>query len=111
MAGLCDAPRSGQPGRHKDEQIQAVLDATLNRRPKHAMHWSVRSLSQELGIARDFMHRVWRAFGLKPRLSHSFNLSTDGHFVQKVRDVVRLYLDPPDKAPVLCDDEKSQIQT
>ena len=82
----------------------------LNRRPVNATHWSVRSLSAELGVPRDFVHRVWRGFGLKPHLSHSFKLSTDPHFVAKVRDVVGLYLDPPDKALVLCVDEKSQIQ-
>ena len=110
LAGLSDAPRTGQPRRHGDEQVQEVLDATLNRRPGNATHWSVRSLSAELGVPRDFVHRVWRAFGLKPHLSHSFKLSTDPHFVAKVRDVVGLYLDPPDKALVLCLDEKSQIQ-
>ena len=110
LAGLSDAPRSGQPRRHGDEQVKAVLDATLNRRPRKATHWSVRSLSEELGVPRDFVHRVWRAFGLKPHLSHSFKLSTDPRFVEKVRDVVGLYLDPPDKALVLCVDEKSQIQ-
>ena len=110
LAGLSDAPRSGQPRRHGDERVQEVLDATLSRRPVNATHWSVRSLSAELGVPRDFVHRVWRAFGLKPHLSHSFKLSTDPHFVAKVRDVVGLYLDPPDKALVLCVDEKSQIQ-
>ena len=110
LAGLSDAPRTGQPRRHGDEQVQVVLDATLNRRPGNATHWSVRSLSAELGVPRDFVHRVWRAFSLKPHLSHSFKLSTDPHFVAKVRDVVGLYLDPPDKALVLCVDEKSQIQ-
>ena len=110
LAGLSDAPRTGQPRRHGDEQVQVVLDATLNRRPRNATHWSVRSLSAELGVPRDFVHRVWRAFGLEPHLSHSFKLSSDPHFVAKVRDVVGLYLDPPDKALVLCVDEKSQIQ-
>ena len=110
LAGLSDAPRSGQPRRHGDEKVQEILNATLNRRPRKATHWSVRSLSEELGVPRDFVHRVWRAFGLKPHLSHSFKLSTDPHFVEKVRDVVGLYLDPPDKALVLCVDEKSQIQ-
>ena len=110
LAGLSDAPRTGQPRRHGDERVQEVLDATLNRRPRNATHWSVRSLSAELGVPRDLVHRVWRAFGLKPHLSHSFKLSTDSHFVAKVRDVVGLYLDPPAKALVLCVDEKSQIQ-
>lgn len=110
LDGLSDAPRSGQPRRHDDSKVQDVLEATLNRRPRKATHWSVRSLSEDLGMPRDFVHRVWRAFGLKPHLSNSFKLSTDPHFVEKVRDVVGLYLDPPDKALVLCVDEKSQIQ-
>lgn len=110
LAGLRDAPRSGQPRRHDDQTVQAVLDATLNRRPKKATHWSVRSLAEELSLPRDFVHRVWRAFGLKPHLSHHFKLSTGPDFVEKVRDVVGLYLDPPEKALVLCVDEKSRIQ-
>lgn len=110
LGGLSDAPRSGQPRHHDDDRVQEVLEATLNRRPKNATHWSVRRLSEDLGVPRDFVHRVWRAFGLKPHLSKSFKLSTDPHFVEKVRDVVGLYLDPPDKALVLCVDEKSQIQ-
>ena len=110
LAGLSDAPRSGQPRKHDDEQVQAVLEATLNRRPKKATHWSVRRLAEDMDLPRDFIHRVWRAFGLKPHLTHSFKLSTDPHFIEKVRDVVGLYLDPPDKALVLCVDEKSQIQ-
>jgi transposase len=110
LEGLSDAPRSGQPRRHDDRRVQEVLEATLNRRPKKAAHWSVRGLSAELGMPRDFVHRVWRAFGLKPHLSSSFKLSTDPHFVEKVRDVVGLHLDLPDKALVLCVDEKTQIQ-
>jgi transposase len=110
LAGLSDAPRYGQPRKHGDERVQAVLEATLHRKPKKATHWSIRSLSEDLGLTRDFVHRVWRAFGLKPHLTRSFKLSTDPHFIEKVRDVVGLYLDPPDKALVLCVDEKSQIQ-
>jgi transposase len=110
LLGLSDAPRSGQPRRYGDDQVQAVLDATLNRRPKHATHWSTRSLGKALDLPWDFVHRVWQAFGLKPHLSKSFKLSNDPHFVEKVRDVVGLYLDPPDNALVLCIDEKSQIQ-
>lgn len=110
LEGLSDAPRSGQPRHHDDDRVQEVLEATLNRRPKNATHWSVRRLSEDLGLPPDFIHRVWRAFGLKPHLTKSFKLSTDPHFVEKVRDVVGLYLDPPDKALVLCVDEKSQIQ-
>jgi transposase len=110
LEGLTDAPRPGQPRRHDDAQVQAVIDATLNSTPRNATHWSVRSLAQELKVSRDFVHRVWRAFGLKPHLSHSFKLSNDPHFVEKVRDVVGLYMAPPDKALVLCVDEKTQIQ-
>jgi len=110
IAGLSDAPRSGQPRKHTDEKVQAVLETTLNRRPKKATHWSVRLLSAELKMPRDFIHRVWRAFGLKPHLSTHFKLSNDPHFIDKVRDIVGLYMDPPDKALVLCVDEKSQIQ-
>lgn len=110
MAGLSDAPRSGQPRRHGDDEVQQILEATLNRRPKNATHWSSRSLAAELGTTSNFVQRVWRAFGLKPHLTKSFKLSTDPHFVEKVRDVVGLYLNPPDKALVLCVDEKSQIQ-
>ena len=110
LEGLSDAPRSGQPRRHDDNKVQEILEATVNRRPRNATHWSVRSLAKDLGVPRDFVHRVWRAFGLKPHLSKSFKLSTDPHFVEKVRDVVGLYMDPPDKALVLCVDEKSQIQ-
>ena len=110
LASLSDAPRSGQPRRHEDTQVQRGLEATLNRQQKNATHWSVRRLSEELDVPRDVVHRVWRAFGLKPHLSHSFKLSTDPHFVEKVRDIVGPYLDPPDKALVLCVDEKSQMQ-
>ena len=110
LEGLSDVPRSGQPRRHGDDKVQEILEATVNRRPRNATHWSVRSLAEDIGVPRDFVHRVWRAFGLKPHLSKSFKLSTDPHFVEKVRDVVGLYMDPPDKALVLCVDEKSQIQ-
>lgn len=110
LDGLSDAPRPGQPRKHDDEAVQVVLEATLNRKPKKATHWSVRSLSDDLGVPRDFVHRVWKAFGLKPHLTTSFKLSTDPHFIEKVRDIVGLYMDPPDKALVLCVDEKSQIQ-
>lgn len=110
LEGLSDSPRPGQPRRHGDDAVQAVIDATLNRKPKNATHWSVRKLADDLQVARDFVHRVWQAFGLKPHLSRTFKLSTDPHFVEKVRDIVGLYLDPPDQALVLCVDEKSQIQ-
>lgn len=110
LAGLQDAPRPGQPRRHDDERVQQVIDLTLNQRPRNATHWSVRAPAEELDVGRDFVHRVWRAFGLKPHLAAHFKLSNDPAFVAKVRDVVGLHLNPPDKALVLCVDEKSQIQ-
>jgi len=110
LSGLTDAPRTGQPRRHDDEAVQRVIDCTLNGKPSGATHWSVRTLAQELEVPRDFVHRVWRSFGLKPHLAENFKLSNDPQFVDKVRDIVGLYLDPPDKALVLCVDEKSQIQ-
>ena len=110
LAGLEDAKRSGQPRKHADETIQAVVETTLRRKPKNRTHWSVRSLSREMSLPRDFIHRVWRSFGLKPHLSRTFKLSTDPRFVEKVRDVAGLCVNPPDKAVVLCVDEKSQIQ-
>lgn len=109
LDGLSDVPRPGQPRRHDDEAVQTLIDATLNRKPKNATHWSVRKLADELQVRRDFVHRVWLTFGLKPHLSRTFKLSTDPHFVEKVRDIVGLYLDLPDEAMVLCVDEKAHI--
>lgn len=110
LVGLTDAPRTGQPRKYDDDRVQEILDFTLNHKPKNATHWSVRRFSEETGFDRGIVHRVWAAFGLKPHLSSSFKLSNDPHFVEKVRDVVGLYMAPPDKALVLCVDEKSQIQ-
>jgi len=110
LSGLTDSPRTGQPRKYDDDRVQEVLDITLNRKPKNATHWSVRRFSEETGFDRGIVHRVWRAFGLKPHLSKSFKLSNDPNFVDKVRDVVGLYMAPPDKALVLCVDEKSQMQ-
>jgi transposase len=83
---------------------------TLESTPKNATHWSTRSLAAACGLSRSSVHRVWRAFALAPHRSESFKLSTDPLFIDKVRDIVGLYMDPPDKALVLCVDEKSQIQ-
>jgi hypothetical protein len=107
---LSDEPRSSRPQKHADVHVYVVLEVTHKRKSKKATHWSVRSLSEDLGVPRDFVHRVWRAFGLKPHLSQSLRLSTDSHFIEKVRDIVGIYLDSPDKDLVLCIDEKSQIQ-
>lgn len=110
LCGLADAPRPGQPRKHDDERISAVVETTLRRKPKHATHWSARSLAKEMSLPYHFIYRVWKAFGLKPHLARTFKLSSDPRFVEKVQDVVGLYMDPPDKALVLCVDEKSQIQ-
>ena len=110
LSGLDDEKRSGQPRKYTAEKVRDVVEATLLRKPKHRTHWSVRSLAKELSLPYHFIGRVWRAFGLKPHLSRQFKLSTDPLFVEKVRDVVGLYANPPDKAVVLCVDEKSQIQ-
>ena len=110
FAGLTDAPRAGRPRTVMDEHIQAVVDRVRHTTPDNATHWSVRRMSAATGISAPTVHRIWRAFGLKPHLQDSFKLSTDPHFVDKVRDVVGLYLAPPERALVLCVDEKSQIQ-
>lgn len=108
--GLMDEPRPGTPRRLSDEQIEHVLTMTLESKPKGATHWSTRSLAAASGLSRSSVHRIWRAFALAPHRSGAFKLSTDPLFIEKVRDIVGLYLDPPDKALVLCVDEKSQIQ-
>ena len=93
-----------------DEQVAALINQVLRSKPKHATHWSVRLVAAETGIAKSTVARYFTLFGLQPHRSKSFKLSTDPFFVEKVRDVVGLYLNPPDKALVLCVDEKSQIQ-
>jgi len=110
LDGLLDEPRPGTPCRLSDKEVERVLTMTLETTPKNATHWSTRSLAAACGLSNASVHRVWRAFGLAPHRSESFKLSTDPLFIDKVRDIVGLYLDPPDKALVLCVDEKSQIQ-
>jgi len=110
FAGLTDAPRSGRPRSVLDEQVQEIVNRVRQTQPDDATHWSVRKMSAATGVSAPTVHRIWQAFGLKPHLVDTFKLSTDPHFVDKVRDVVGLYLDPPDRALVLCVDEKSQIQ-
>lgn len=110
VLGLSDAPRSGRSRSVLDEHVQDIVDRVRQTRPEQATHWSVRSMSAATGVSATTVHRIWRAFGLKPHLQDTFKLSTDPHFVEKVRDVVGLYLNPPDRALVLCVDEKSQIQ-
>ncbi len=110
LEGLTDEPRPGTPRTITDAQVEAAVTRTLEATPRDATHWSTRSLARDLGLSQATVGRIWRAFGLKPHLRESFKLSTDPFFVEKVRDVVGLYLDPPAKAIVLCVDEKSQVQ-
>lgn len=110
LDGLFDEPRPGAPRRIGDADIERAVVATLESRPDDATHWSVRSLSKKLKLSRSTVHRIWQAFSLQPHRSENFKLSTDPLFIEKVRDIVGLYLNPPDRAIVLCVDEKSQIQ-
>jgi transposase len=110
LEGLLDEPRPGAPRRIQDRDIERVLRTTLESTPRDATHWSVRTLAEETGMSRSTIHRIWRTFSLQPHRSETFKLSRDPLFVEKVRDIVGLYLAPPDKALVLCADEKSQIQ-
>jgi transposase len=108
--GLLDEPRPGTPRKLSDAEVERVLTLTLEATPADATHWSTRSLAKKTGLSRASIHRIWRAFSLAPHRSETFKLSRDPLFIDKVRDIVGLYLDPPDRALVLCVDEKSQIQ-
>jgi transposase len=110
LDGLLDAPRPGAPRTIDDARVDAVIAKTLETMPKGATHWSTRSMAREAGVSQTAVSRIWRAFGLQPHRQETFKLSSDPLFVEKVRDIVGLYLDPPLKAMVLCVDEKSQIQ-
>jgi transposase len=110
LDGLIDEPRPGKPRTISDEQVEQVIVKTLESRPKDATHWSTRSMAAEVGLTQSAVHRIWRAFGLQPHRQETWKLSKDPLFVAKVRDVVGLYLNPPERAVVLCVDEKSQIQ-
>ncbi len=109
-AGLLDEPRCGAPRKITDAQVEELLTRTLETLPANATHWSTRSMAQASGLSRPTVHRIWRAFGLQPHRTESFKLSTDPQFIEKVRDIVGLYLAPPQCAVVLCVDEKTQIQ-
>jgi transposase len=110
LDGLLDEPRPGAPRKIGDEKIADVVTTTLEKMPATATHWSTRSMAKASGLSVSTVHRIWRAFSLQPHRAETFKLSTDPLFVEKVRDIVGLYLDPPDRALVLCIDEKSQIQ-
>jgi transposase len=108
--GLHDEPRSGTPRTITDERVEAVIVKTLESSPVAATHWSSRNMARATGVSVSSVQRIWRAFCLQPHRSETFKLSTDPLFVEKVRDIVGLYVAPPERAIVLCVDEKSQIQ-
>jgi transposase len=110
LDGLLDEPRPGAPRTVTDAQIETVLTRTLESQPADATHWSTRSMAKVSGLSRSTVNRIWRAFALQPHRVETFKLSKDPLFIEKVRDIVGLYLHPPDRALVLCVDEKSQIQ-
>ncbi len=110
LNGLHDEPRPGAPRSITDEQVAEVVYKTLKTKPKDQTQWSLRSMGAETGLTKDAVHRIWRTVGLQPHRHKHFKLSTDPFFVDKVRDIVGLYLHPPEHALVLCVDEKSQIQ-
>jgi len=110
LDGLLDEPRPGRPRTITDEQVEEVVIKTLERTPKDATHWSTRSMARQVGLTQSAVLRIWRAFGLQPHRQETWKLSKDPQFIAKVRDIVGLYLNPPERAVVLCVDEKSQIQ-
>ena len=110
LDGLLDEPRPGRPRTITDEQVEEVVIKTLETTPKDATHWSTRSMAREVGLTQSAVLRIWRAFGLQPHRQQTWKLSKDPQFIDKVRDIVGLYLNPPERAVVLCVDEKSQIQ-
>jgi transposase len=110
LEGLHDEPRPGTPRSISDDDVEAVIVKTLEETPLDATHWSTRSMAKATGMSQSAVSRIWRAFGLKPHLVDTFKLSPDPFFVDKVRDIVGLYINPPDGALVLCVDEKTQVQ-
>jgi transposase len=108
--GLHDEPRPGKPRQITDSDVERVIVKTLEEQPSDATHWSTRSMATATGMSQSAISRIWRAFGLKPHRTEHFKLSPDPQFIDKVRDIVGLYLNPPDAAVVLCVDEKSQVQ-
>jgi transposase len=111
LDGLADEPRPGQPRKITDEQVEAVIVKTLEDKPPNQdTHWSTRSMAKATGLNQTAVSRIWRAFGLKPHVQETWKLSADPQFIEKVRDIVGLYMNPPEHALVLCVDEKTQIQ-
>jgi len=110
LDGLLDEPRVGAPRKITDRQIEEVVTRTLESMPTNSTHWSTRLMAEETGLSQNAIVRIWHAFGLQPHRVENFKFSKDPQFVEKVRDIVGLYLNPPDRAIVLCVDEKSQVQ-
>jgi len=110
LDGLWDEPRPGAPRKVSDATVERILTLTLESTPSDATHWSTRDLAKRVGVSQSTVSRIWRAFNLQPHRVETFRLSNDPLFVEKVRDIVGLYVNPPDHAVVLCVDEKSQIQ-
>src|SRR5436189_2011377 len=110
LDGLHDEPRPGKPRSISDEDVERVIVKTLEEQPANATHWSTRSMAAATGMSQSAVSRIWRAFALKPHQVETFKLSPDPQFIDKVRDIVGLYLNPPEAAVVLCVDEKAQIQ-
>lgn len=110
IAGLLDEPRCGAPRKISDEKVEQVVTETLESTPRGRTHWATRGMAKRAGLSQSAISRIWRAFGLQPHRSETFTLSKDPQLIEKVRDIVGLYMNPPDRALVLCVDEKSQIQ-
>ena len=110
LEGLYDEARPGRPRSISDEKLAQMINRTLKTKPKGATHWSCRTMAEEVGVSKSTVQRVWNAFGVQPHRQDHFKLSTDPFFIEKVRDIIGLYLDPPENAMVLCVDEKSQCQ-
>lgn len=110
VAGLHDELRAGRPRSIVDERVAQLVRKTLETKPKDGTHWSIRQMARQTRLSKSMVHRIWQTFGLEPHRQRHFKLSTDPFFVEKVRDIVGLYLNPPENAVVLCVDEKSQIQ-
>ena len=110
LEGLLDEPRPGAPRSITDAKVEEVVTQTLETMPANSTHWSTRLMADQVGLSQTAIARIWRAFGLQPHRAENFKLSKDPQFIEKVRDIVGLYMNPPHHAIVLCVDEKSQVQ-